>query len=106
MSDVETDSSGNLAPQPTGDMVEQWWAMFTMHPAHGSCEGIEYKRDCEHCEAGDRLLRLGFQPYGDGITLVVGLVQDNRRLREQLGELKKERDEAAAAAGAEQGDGK
>lgn len=80
MADAETDSTGKLAPQPTPDQIEQWWAMHTMHPAHGACQGLEYRRDCPSCEAGDTLRRLGFDPYGEGITLFVGLVQDHRRL--------------------------
>ncbi len=78
MADVGTDSSGELAPVATPTQVEQWWAMFTMHPAHDS--GIEYMRACPACEAGDTLRRLGLDPYGDGVTMLVGLVQENRKL--------------------------
>ena len=77
---AETDSSGKLAPQATPAQVEEWWAMCTMHPAHGTCSGIEYLRDCTACEAGDTLRRLGLDPYGGGVTMLVGLVQENRKL--------------------------
>ena len=80
MADIETDSSGELAPVATPSQVEQWWAAFTMHPAHATCSGIEYLRDCAACEAGDTLRRLGLDPYGDGVTMLVGLVQENRKL--------------------------
>ena len=59
----------------TPEQVEEWWAMHTMHPVHET----DYVRECPNCEAGDTLRRLGLDPYGDGIELIVGLVQEKRR---------------------------
>ena len=75
---VDEEPSG----EPTPDQIERWWAAHTMHPVHE--DGIEYVRECPNCEAGDSLRRLGLDPYGDGIGIFVGLVQDHRRLAAQL----------------------